>query len=288
MLSMISDGKTVKYFCAKCHEVYSISRQDMFDLNQYSFTFGGDKVKEFINKVTRTKFTKLDDIIRVHYCPICHKYPLNTNQLKFPKECSPLSFQRHYDEAYEDYQRIVKRISEEDIDFENYYNQAEPYIIDGKIYNNAIVKIKKKKEESPIFDKDCHVCNEAAYNALINVTADTLKGLIKGTSDNEKEDDDMSDIVTNDNKSVSIFTRLNGVDIDLSKLKKIIYIDEFTGIKTEYDITKIELTYDGVTIHVDAGEKHRSVKIRYDRYNDTDYSMLELVTPDTLSFVRRV
>ena len=267
---MSQNDKPIKYFCTECHKVYSISRQDMFDLNQYSFTFGGNKVKEFINKVTRTRFTKFDDIIRVHYCPICHKY----------LKCTP--FGRPY---YSDYQCIVRKISEKDIDFEKYYNQAEDYTIDGKTYTNAIVKIKERKEESPsVFDKDVHINNEAGYNALLKATADTLKGI----TDDKKEDDDMVDIVTNDNKSVSIFTRLNGVDIDLSKLKKIIYIDEFTSIKTEYDITKIELTYDGVTIHVDAGEKHRSVKIRYDRYNDTDYSMLELVTPDTLSFVRRV
>lgn len=261
------NDKTIRYFCPECHKIYSISRQDMFALNEYSFTFGGNKVKEFINKVTESKsrFAKFDDIIRVHHCPICHEY-------------KPLSFLRSY---YDDYSRMVKRIIEEDIDFENYYNQAENYYIDGEPYANAIVRIKLKEESPSVFDKDIYVNNEAGYNALLKATADTLKGI---TGD-KKEDDDM---VTNDDKSVSIFTKINGVDIDLSKLKKIIYIDEFTGIKTEYDITKIELRCDAVTIHVDAGEKPRSIKIRYDRYNDTDYSMLELVTPDTLSFVRRV
>lgn len=133
-------------------------------------------------------------------------------------------------------------------------------------------------------DETIRVNNEAGYNALLKVTADTLKGI----TNNKKEDGDMADIVVNDDMTVSIFIRLNGVDIDLSKLRKIIYIDEFTDIRTEYDITKIEIRCDAVTIHVDAGEKSRSIKIRYDRYNDTDYSMLELVAPDTLSFVRRV
>lgn len=265
------NDKTIRYFCAECHKIYSISRQDMFVLNEYSFTFGGNKIKEFINKVTKSKFDKFDDIVRVHYCPICHKYTS--------------SFGRPYDEAYKDYQRIVKRIIEEDIDFENYCIQSENYYFDGKPYANAIVRIKQKKEESPsVFDKDIHVNNEAGYNALLKATADTLKGI----TDDKKEDDDMADIVVNDDKTVSIFIRLNGVDIDLSKLRKIIYIDEFTDIKTEYDITKIELACDAVTIYVDAGEKSRSVKIKYDRYNDTDYSMLKLVSQDTLSFVRRV